>query len=233
MMRGMPNMLHILLVLISSVCFVCLTPGISWAEDEGMVDYPQSAQVGKKPASLLAPSGTGPVLSQTVSQIKIDLSNYLIGPEDILKISVWKDESLSKETLVRPDGNISFPLIGEIMASNKTVEELQKEVTQRLVPFISDPSVNVEMIKVNNYKIYVLGRVNKSGEYLVGHPPDVLQVLSMAGGLTPFASENKIKIFRRKKEGEETFNFRLGDVKSGKNLDQNILLMPGDEVVVP
>lgn len=189
----------------------------------GLKGSPQARLVEtKEPVPPQAPSVPGP-----------DLSGYKIGPEDVIKISVWKDESLSKEALVRPDGNISFPLIGEIMASGKTVEELQKEVTQRIAPFISDPSVNVEMIKVNNYKIYVIGRVTRSGEYLVGHPPDVVQVLSMAGGLTPFASENEIKVFRRRNGKEQIFPFQFGDVKSGKHLEQNIILLPGDEVVVP
>lgn len=209
-----------------------MTPPFSRAA--GIKGSPQSHPIEREePVDTSSISTPGTILSQTVDPSRIDFSSYRIGPEDILKISVWKDESLSKEALVRPDGNISFPLIGDIMASGKAVEELQKEVKERLTPFISDPSVNVEMIKVNYYKIYVLGRVTRSGEYLVGHPPDILQVLSMAGGLTPFAAENQIKIFRRRNGKEEIFNFRLGDVKSGKHLEQNIILMPGDEVVVP
>jgi polysaccharide export outer membrane protein len=225
-------MFQILMSLFLSVFFVSMTPLFSLAA--GIKGSPQLRPAERKEAPVgSSPSSSGTILSKTPDSNRIDFSAYRIGPEDVLKISVWKDETLSKEALVRPDGNISFPLIGEIMASGKTVEEVQKEVTQRIAPFISDPSVNVEMIKVNYYKIYVLGRVTRSGEYLVGHPPDVLQVLSMAGGLTPFASENQIKIFRRRKGAEEIFVFRLGDVKSGNNLEQNILLMPGDEVVVP
>jgi polysaccharide export outer membrane protein len=160
-------------------------------------------------------------------------SNYKLGPEDVLKISVWKDESLSKDVLVRPDGNISFPLIGEMLAAGKTIEEVQKEVALKIAPFVPEPSISVEMVKVNYYKIYVIGRVTHPGEFMVGHPPDVLQALSLAGGVTPFASENGIKIFRRIKGNEEIYPFRLGDVKNGKNLEQNIILLPGDEVVVP
>jgi polysaccharide export outer membrane protein len=215
------NMFRIVFICLLIIAFSVTTPARLHAA--GINGPPQSRPTQKKETVSVPPP----------QSIFADFSNYRLGPEDVLKISVWKDESLSKEVLVRPDGIISFPLIGEILAKGKTIDELQKEVTQRIAPFIPEPSVTVEMVKVNYYKIYVIGRVNRSGEFLVGHPPDVLQALSLAGGVTPFASENGIKIFRRTKGNEEIFPFRFGDVKSGKYLEQNILLMPGDEVVVP
>jgi polysaccharide export outer membrane protein len=158
---------------------------------------------------------------------------YQIGPEDILKVSVWKDEHLTQETVVRPDGMISFPLIGEVPAAGRTVEDLRAEIVKRLTKFIPNPNVTVTVLKVLSYRIYVLGRVNKPGEYQVGHYTDVLQALSMAGGLTPFASENDIRIIRRNGAEEQVFQFRYGDVQKGKDLKQNILLYRGDVVMVP
>ena len=163
----------------------------------------------------------------------LDLATYRVGPEDVLKISVWKDESLTAEEVVRPDGKISFPLVGDLEAEGKTVEEIKEVIRAKLEPLVSEPAVTVSIIKVNSFKIYVVGKVAKPGEYLVGHYPDVMQALSMAGGVTPFAAENQIEILRRKKNSTEVFSFRYGDVRKGRNLQQNIVLMPGDEVVVP
>jgi polysaccharide export outer membrane protein len=158
---------------------------------------------------------------------------YRIGPEDVLEISVWKEEGLRKEVIVRPDGGISFPLVGEVVAENRTVEELRTEIAQRLRKLIADPVVSIAVLKVASQRIYVLGRVNRPGEFSTGRYVDVLQALSMAGGLTPFAAENDIKILRRGEGKEIALPFRYGDVKSGESLEQNIILRRGDVVLVP
>jgi polysaccharide export outer membrane protein len=158
---------------------------------------------------------------------------YRIGPEDVLEISVWKEESLRKEVVVRPDGGISFPLVGEVVAENRTVEELRAEITQRLRKLITDPVVSVAVLKVASQRIYVIGRVNRPGEFATGRYVDVLQALSMAGGLTPFAAENDIKILRREQGRETVLPFRYGDARSGESLEQNIILRRGDVVLVP
>ena len=161
------------------------------------------------------------------------MRDYQIGPEDVLEISVWKEEGLKKEVLVRPDGGISFPLAGDMQAAGKTARQLQQEITQRLEKFIADPVVSVAVTKIAGNKIYVIGRVNKPGEFVAGRYVDVLQALTMAGGLTPFAAENDIKILRKNTEKDTVFTFRYSEVKAGKNLDQNIVLRGGDVVVVP
>ena len=158
---------------------------------------------------------------------------YLLGPEDVLKVAVWKDEHLTQETVIRPDGMITFPLIGDVVASGRTVEDVRNEIARRLVKFIPNPNVTVTVLKVLSYRIYVLGRVNKPGEYQVGHHTDVLQALSMAGGLTPYAAENDIKVIRRNGPDEQVFPFRYGDAQKGRDLRQNILLQRGDLVMVP
>ena len=159
--------------------------------------------------------------------------DYLLGPEDVLTISVWKDEHLTKDVIVRPDGMVSFPLIGDVLAAGLTVEDLRLDITKRLTRFIPNPHVSVAVTKLLSYRIYVLGRVVKPGEYMVGHHTDVLQALSLAGGLTPFAAENDIKVLRRRGGEEQVFEFRYGDAKKGKDLGQNILLQRGDVVMVP
>ncbi len=158
---------------------------------------------------------------------------YVLGPEDVLHISVWKDEQLTREVVVRPDGMVSFPLVGDVPASGRTVEDLRLDLTKRLTRYIPTPQVSIDLAKVQSYKIYVLGRVNKPGEYLVGHYTDVLQALSLAGGLTPYAAENDIKVVRRVNGQQQALLFRYGDVRKGKELQQNILLQRGDTVLVP
>lgn len=158
---------------------------------------------------------------------------YLIGPEDVLDISVWKEDGLKKELLVRPDGGISFPLIGEIQAAGKTAAQLQSEIVARLTKYIPDPVVHVSIQKIASNKIYVLGKVNKPGEYLTGRYIDVLQALSMAGGLTPFASENAIKVMRKENGKDTVLPFQFGKVRSGVELQQNIQLKSGDVILVP
>lgn len=160
-------------------------------------------------------------------------ASYLLGAEDIVKISVWKDEHLTQEVVVRPDGMISFPLVGDIPAAGKTIEDVRFELVRRLNKFVPNPHVSVMATKILSYKIYVIGRVNKPGEFLVGHYTDVLQALSLAGGLTPFASENDIRVMRRSRGEQLVFEFRYGDVRKGKELAQNIILERGDVVVVP
>lgn len=164
--------------------------------------------------------------------VEVD-SGYQIGPEDVLEISVWKEEGLKKEVLVRPDGGLSFPLIGEVQAAGKTAGQLKKEIAQRLEKFIPDPVVSIALLKVIGNKIYVIGKVNRPGEFPAGRYVDVLQALSMAGGLTPFASENGIKVMRKEGGKDVVFPFRYSDVKNGEDLEQNIQLKGGDVVVVP
>ena len=160
-------------------------------------------------------------------------TGYRIGAGDVLDISVWKEDTLKKEVLVRPDGGASFPLVGSFQAAGKTAEQLQQEITTKLDKFIPDAVVSVSLLKVDSNMIYVIGKVNKPGNYIAGSYVDVMQALSMAGGLTPFAAENDIKVLRRENSGEVALPFHYAKVKKGEKLDQNILLKGGDVVVVP
>lgn len=158
---------------------------------------------------------------------------YRIGPEDVLEISVWKEEALKKEVLVRPDGEISFPLAGDIRAAGRTVAEVREEIARRIGKFIPEPVVSVLVNRVASNKVYVIGRVNRPGDFAAGRYIDVLQALAMAGGLNAFADEKRIKVIR-KLEGKDVvlpFDFRA--VSRGEKLEQNIRLQGGDVVVVP
>ena len=164
---------------------------------------------------------------------KLKQGGFLLGPEDVLEISVWKDETLTKQVVVRPDGKISFPLIGEIQAAGRTVEDLRKEIIEKLSEFISDPVVTVMVIGINSYKIYVIGKVNKPGAYTVGRPVNVMQALSMAGGFSPFADLDNISILREQNGKQIRIKFNYKEVAKGKHLEENILLKRGDVIVVP
>lgn len=162
-----------------------------------------------------------------------DQNKYLLGPEDAIEISVWKEPDLTKQLVVRPDGKITYPLIGEVQASGRTVKQLQEEILKRLEKYVTDAHVTVILLKAQNYKIYVTGKVNKPGDFMIGKPVNVMQAISMAGGLTPFASPGSIMVLRTVSGREETYPFNYKDVAQGLMLEQNRTLLPGDVVVVP
>jgi polysaccharide export outer membrane protein len=158
---------------------------------------------------------------------------YLIGPGDVLEIAVWKDPDLSRKVIVPPDGIISFPLIDSINVTNLSTAELKKIVTKKLSEFVPDATVTVMLTEINSLKAYVIGKVNSPGEFVINLETNVMQILAKAGGLTPFASDGNIKILRQKQGQITKIPFDYGEVEKGKNLEQNILLQPGDVVVVP
>jgi polysaccharide export outer membrane protein len=162
-----------------------------------------------------------------------DQDKYLLGPEDAIEISVWKEPDLTKQLVVRPDGKITYPLIGEVQAAGRTVKDLKEDILKRLEKFVTDAHVTVILLKAQNYKIFVTGKVNKPGEFLTGKPVNVMQAIAMAGGLTPFASPRSIMVLRTVGGKEEVFPFNYRDVAKGQFLEQNRILLPGDVVVVP
>ena len=158
--------------------------------------------------------------------------DYKVGEGDLLEISVWKEEGLTKQVMVRPDGGLTFPLVGDVQAGGMTVDQITDELIKRLSNYMSDPAVNVAVVTVNQ-KVYVVGKVNKPGDFTTPARIDVMQALAMAGGLTPFADADDIKIIRREHGREITFSFDYDEVTAGESLEQNIVLQRGDVVVVP
>lgn len=158
---------------------------------------------------------------------------YRIGPEDGLEIAVWKDESLKATALVRPDGGISFPLVGDLPVAGKTTAEVRDEIVKRLTRFVPDAEVTVSVVRVASYRVYVIGRVNRPGDFALGRAIDVLQALSLAGGTTPFAVEDEIRIIRREGGRQVAIPFDYRQLRKGGSLAQNITLRSGDVVLVP
>jgi polysaccharide export outer membrane protein len=158
---------------------------------------------------------------------------YLLQPGDMLEISVWKEPDLQREVLVHPDGAISFPLVGTVMVKDRTVQDVNKLLATRLEKFIPDPVVTVNIKQMSGNRIYVVGKVLKPGEFLSNRNVDVMQAIGMAGGLNPFAEGGEILILRRVNGEQRSIPFDYDSVVEGKNLTQNILLEPGDVVVVP
>jgi polysaccharide export outer membrane protein len=158
---------------------------------------------------------------------------YHVQPGDVLTVTVWKEADLTGDVLVRPDFGLSFPLVGDLDGRAKTVDQLRAEITERLKRFIPSPVVTVATKAVAGNHIYVVGKVQKPGEYPVSRDVDVMQALSLAGGATPFAAVNDIIIIRRESAGQIVLHFQYNDVAHGRDLRQNVVLQPGDTVVVP
>ena len=140
---------------------------------------------------------------------------------------------MQKEVLVRPDGGITFPLAGDINISGMSASALRVVLVKKLKRYIPNPVVTVSVLKTVSNKIYVLGKVNRPGEFIASHYMDVLQALSLAGGLSPYAESDEIKIMRRTGGSKQVFEFDYDEVISGDRLDMNIILKAGDTIVVP
>ncbi|MCK4674906.1 MAG: polysaccharide biosynthesis/export family protein [Gammaproteobacteria bacterium] len=160
-------------------------------------------------------------------------ASYQIGPGDLLKISVWKEDDMQLDVLVTPDGGITFPLAGEIKASGLTTKTLSDVLVEKLKRYIPHPNVTVSVVRSVSNKVYVIGKVSRPGEFTATGYLDVLQALTMAGGLTPYADADDIKILRRTETGSKVMEFDYDEVISGERLEMNIILKAGDTVVVP
>src|SRR6185437_12063958 len=159
---------------------------------------------------------------------------YLIGPDDVLAVNVWKESELSEELPVRPDGKISLPLIGDVQASSLTPVQLQESIRTRLSIYLVNPTVTVIVKETRSHRFNVVGEVEKPGSFVLGQPLRVLDALALAGGFRDFAKTSGIYVLRLHANGStQRFPFNYRQVISGRNLGQNIRLQPGDTVVVP
>ena len=164
---------------------------------------------------------------------------FLLGPEDLLEITVWKNSDLSRTTAIRPDGLISMPIIGDVQALGLTADGLAHRIADRLKQFVAgNPAVSVSVKELNSYSIFVLGEVNKPGKYQAKSYITLLQAISMSGGFTDYAKKNKLQIVRNRLNGENKFHetripVRYDDLLAGRGEPGNIILLSGDTVVVP
>ena len=160
--------------------------------------------------------------------------DYTLNAGDTLDIAVWKEEDLSKkDVIVRPDGKFSFPLAGQVVARGRTVGEIETEIATRLKKYMAEPVVSVSVKNLDGCRIYVIGQVTKAGSFVMNPRVNVLQALSLAGGMTPFAAVNDIMVLRGSGDSQRSLPFHYGEVVKGRNLSQNVLLEAGDVVVVP
>jgi polysaccharide export outer membrane protein len=159
--------------------------------------------------------------------------DYVIGAGDQLGISAWRDESLTRLVVVLPDGKISFPLVGEVMAAGKTVAQLKSELEQRLARYVTDSGLTVEVKQSTSMIFYTIGRVNVPGRQLMVAPTNVLQGLAMAGGLNQYARRSEVKVFRRQDGKTVVFPFDYDEVAGGRHLETNIELQKGDVILAP
>jgi polysaccharide export outer membrane protein len=176
-----------------------------------------------------AGNSTAPEKSPESSAASVDPNKYLIGPEDVLFVRVWREPDFTLAAAVRPDGKITMPLIGDVQAGEQTPMQLTKTLTEMLGKYINNPDVNVMVQEIRSKKYYIDGEVNKPGTYLLVTPTTILEALSNAGGFRDFANQKKIRILRQ----GNILHFNWKDVSRGKNLEQNIKVESGDHIIVP
>jgi polysaccharide export outer membrane protein len=169
----------------------------------------------------------------TAKKPATDDPNYVIGPQDVLEVSVWKEPELTRSVPVRPDGKISMPLLNDVQAAGLTPLQLAADITSNLKKFVTNPQVTVIVATINSQRIYILGEVTRAGAYPLLPNMTVLQALSSGGGFTQFANTKKIYVLRVENGKQEKHPFNYKDVIHGNAPDQNIVLKAGDTIVVP
>jgi polysaccharide biosynthesis/export protein len=167
--------------------------------------------------------------TKMMSPAAVDPHTFKIGAEDVVLIQVWREPDFTRSVVVRPDGKITMPLVGEITAAGLTPIELGKSVSEALTKFLNTPDVNVTVIQVNSKKYYIIGEVNRPGSFPLITPTRILEALTNAGGFHDFANTKKITILRK----GQRIKFNYKDVVHGQKMDQNIYVEDGDYIVVP
>jgi polysaccharide export outer membrane protein len=184
------------------------------------------------------PMGCAPVSKEALDEAAKPVpKEFLLGPEDVLEVSVWRNQDLSRIVVVRPDGKISLPLIGDVQASGLHASQVAAKISARLAEFKENPNVSVSLKEVNSYFIFVLGEVQRPGKYPVKSYVTVLQGVSMAGGFLPFASPSQMQVIRTRNENGKESQLRIpvpyNDLVAGKGGIGNFTLKSGDTIVVP
>lgn len=160
-------------------------------------------------------------------------ADYVIGPEDVLSVFVWREKDLSTDVMVRPDGQVSLPLLNDVPAAGLTPEQFRQRVTEAASKYVEQPNVTVIVKEINSRKVFVTGEVEKPGPYPLGGPTTVVQLLAQAGGLREYADSKNITVMRTEHGKVSRLRFNYEDIKKGRRMEQNILLKPGDTVIVP
>ncbi|HXW61572.1 MAG TPA: polysaccharide biosynthesis/export family protein [Candidatus Acidoferrales bacterium] len=184
-----------------------------------------AAQAGQNQAAVAAANSVQKPVTQD--------PNYIIGPQDVLDISVWKENELTRTVPVRPDGKISLPLLNDVRAAGLTPNQLAAQITASLKRFVTDPQVTVIVTQINSQRVYILGEVARPGAFPLLPGMTILESLSTAGGFTPFANRKKIYMLRNENGKQVKYPFDYKAVIDGKRPDQDLVLQAGDTIVVP
>ncbi len=208
---------------------VAALAGSAWAAGPGEgVSTPRIDPSPVKHAAVPTTSDAATPPSEVIAD-----GSYIIGPGDVLEISAWKDDALTNSVIVLPDGTISYPLLGILLAAGKTVAQFKSELEKKISEYVPDPVLHLEVKQIGSMTIYVIGRVNAPGRFGINTNINVLQALAMSGGLNPFAKRDRIKVFRQEGGSTRIFTFHYDDIADGKHLEENIQLKRGDVIVVP
>ena len=203
------------------------SPGDARVREDRAAQTPAPSLDGRQNGGAPDAAPNAPKANETIGD------DYIIGPGDLLLLSVWKEEALTRQVVVLPDGRVSFPLIGQLVADGKNVSALREELERRLDRFIPDPVVSVSVQQVASMQVFVIGKANRPGQFNLNAHTTVMQALAMAGGLNVFAKSEKIRILRASGGTTEILNFNYDEVAEGENLAQNIFLKRGDVIMVP
>jgi polysaccharide export outer membrane protein len=201
---------------------VAAAPALGWAQAP-----PAPAPAAGQP---VPPRPAGVTTASTGMPIPTD---YVIGPDDVLGIVFWREPEMSGDVTVRPDGNITLPLIRDIKAAGLRPDELREAITKAATKYVADPNVSVLVRQINSRNVFITGQVARPGAYPVSGQMTVLQLVAVAGGLTEYADDGQISVLRTENGKAVRLRFNYGEVARGKRLEQNVVLKPGDQVVVP
>lgn len=228
-MRALVSRINLLFLLLSALTALAQTPAPRTSVEEQ--DPPARLGPATRPTTEEATRAvtTEAAIPSMPTAAPVDPKTYKIGPEDILRITVWREPELSTAVQVRPDGKITLSLIGELQAAGQTPEELREQIVEALTEFIHKPEVGVFIQSVQSRRFYVMGEVNRPGTFPLVVPVSVLEALTNAGGFKEFANTKKIRILRKGK----VLIFNYNDVSKGKNMDQNVQIQNGDYIIVP
>jgi polysaccharide biosynthesis/export protein len=210
---------HAKIVVAATLCLAFSSPAI---HAQSKTEYASSAAGAKS-----APGVGGERTTATTDP------KYMIGAQDVLDISVWREPDLSRQVPVRPDGKISLPLLNDVQAMGLTPTQLAAQITAGLDKFMTSPQVTVIVSQINSQRVYILGEVGRAGAYGLLPGMTVLQALSNAGGFTAFANQKGIYVLRQDGGKQQKLFFNYKDVVSGKKTEQNVELKPGDTIVIP
>ena len=209
-----------------SAIVLALVTGTGSAQAQGA----PPATPAQAPPATPAQEGTG---APNVPVGVVPPPGYVIGPEDVLSVVFWREKDLSTEAAVRPDGMVTVPLLNDVHAAGLTPEQLRERIQTSAAKFVEDPTVTVVIKAINSRKVFVTGLIAKPGQYPLAGPTTVMQLIAMAGGVQEYANSKKILIMRVEGGEQVAKLFNYQDVRNGKNLKQNIDLLPGDVVIIP